>query len=138
MHRRAFLTATAAAASAVTLKAAYAATVSPLGATGVPGRSTEPLPLGPLSGSVYPDPTKEEEEFEVRGLDRKTSGPGRIQISTAEIREFLEPLSVAIELTALVLPSETITLYEPASAWLTPLRLRVVDCAPLATCPTPS
>jgi gluconolactonase len=56
MHRRAFLTATAAAASAVTLKAAYAATVSPLGATGVMGRSTEPLPLGPLSGSVYPDP----------------------------------------------------------------------------------
>ena len=56
MHRRAFLTATAAAASAVTLKVAYAATVAPLGATGVPGRSTEPLPLGPLSGSVYPDP----------------------------------------------------------------------------------
>jgi gluconolactonase len=50
------LTATAAAASAVTLKAAYAATVSPLGATGVPGRSGEPLPLGPLSGAVYPDP----------------------------------------------------------------------------------
>ena len=56
MHRRAFLTATAAAASAVTLKAAYAATVTPLGATGVMGRSTEPLPLGPLSGAVYPDP----------------------------------------------------------------------------------
>ena len=56
MHRRAFLTATAAAASAVTLKAAYAATVTPFGATGVPGRSGEPLPLGPLSGAVYPDP----------------------------------------------------------------------------------
>ena len=56
MHRRAFLTATAAAASAMTLQAAYAATVSPLGATGVMGRSTEPLPLGPLSGAVYPDP----------------------------------------------------------------------------------
>ena len=56
MHRRAFLTATAAAASAMTLQAAYAATVSPLGATGVPGRSTDALPLGPLPGGVYPDP----------------------------------------------------------------------------------
>ena len=56
MHRRAFLTATAAAASTVTLGAAYAATVTPFGATGVPGRSGEPLPLGPLSGAVYPDP----------------------------------------------------------------------------------
>ena len=56
MHRRAFLAATAAAASVVPLKAAYAATVTPFGETGVPGRSGEPLPLGPLSGSVYPDP----------------------------------------------------------------------------------
>jgi gluconolactonase len=40
----------------MTLKAAYAATVSPLGATGVPGRSTDALPLGPLPGGVYPDP----------------------------------------------------------------------------------
>ena len=46
MHRRAFLTATAAAATAVTLKAASAASVTPLGETGVPGKGTEPLPSG--------------------------------------------------------------------------------------------
>jgi gluconolactonase len=56
MHRRAFLTATAAAASAATLKAASAATVTPFGQTGVPLRDTQPLPLGPLPDSVYPDP----------------------------------------------------------------------------------
>jgi hypothetical protein len=43
MHRRAFLTATAATASAVTLKAAYAATVTPFGATGVPGSGPSAL-----------------------------------------------------------------------------------------------
>jgi gluconolactonase len=57
MHRRAFLTATAAAASAATLKAASAATVTPFGQTGVPLRDTQPLPLGPLPDSVYPDPS---------------------------------------------------------------------------------
>jgi gluconolactonase len=56
MHRRAFITATAAAATVATLKGATAATVPPLGATGVPVRPGEALPLGPLSGSRYPDP----------------------------------------------------------------------------------
>jgi gluconolactonase len=56
MDRRAFLATTAAAASAATLKAASAANVTPYGQSGAPLRSTEPLPLGPLPGSVYPDP----------------------------------------------------------------------------------
>ena len=56
MHRRAFLMTTAAAATVATLKGAAAATVPPLGETGVPVRPTEPLPLGPLPGGRYPDP----------------------------------------------------------------------------------
>src|SRR4051794_40483826 len=56
MDRRAFLTATAAAAAAATAKAASAATVTPFGQTGAPTIQSDPLPLGPLSGSVYPDP----------------------------------------------------------------------------------
>jgi gluconolactonase len=44
-----------AAATATTITSASAATVTPLGQTGAPTRSTEPLPLGPLSGSRYPD-----------------------------------------------------------------------------------
>src|SRR5215211_7281278 len=52
MNRRAFLATTAA---AVTMKAASAATVTPFGQTGAPTPSTAPLPLGPLSGSRYPD-----------------------------------------------------------------------------------
>ena len=56
MHRRAFITATAAAATVATLKGATAATVPPLGTTGVPVWPGEALPLGPLSGSRYPDP----------------------------------------------------------------------------------
>src|ERR1700746_1562075 len=55
MNERAFLTTTAAAAMAATMKAASAATVTPFGQTGAPTRSTEPLRLGPLSGSRYPD-----------------------------------------------------------------------------------
>ena len=55
MRRRAFLTATAAAATTATLKVATAATVTPLGETGVPLKPSEPLPLGPLPGSRYPD-----------------------------------------------------------------------------------
>lgn len=43
------------AATAVTMKTASAATVAPLGQTGAPTRSTQPLPLGPLPGSRYPD-----------------------------------------------------------------------------------
>ena len=56
MNRRAFLATTAAAATAAAMKAACAATVTPFGETGVPLRATGPLPLGPLPGSVYPDP----------------------------------------------------------------------------------
>jgi gluconolactonase len=56
MHRRAFLTTSAAAATVATLKGAAAATVPPLGETGVPVRPSEPLPLGPLPGGRYPDP----------------------------------------------------------------------------------
>jgi gluconolactonase len=56
MNRRAFLATTAAAAAAATMKAASAETVTPFGQTGVPLRATPPLPLGPLPGSVYPDP----------------------------------------------------------------------------------
>ena len=55
MDRRAFLTTTAAAATAATLKAASAASVPPLGQTGAPTLDTEPLPLGPLPGSRYPE-----------------------------------------------------------------------------------
>jgi hypothetical protein len=54
--RRKMLTGAAAlAASAVTMKAATAATVTPLGQTGAPTPSSEPLPLGPLTGGRYPD-----------------------------------------------------------------------------------
>jgi gluconolactonase len=52
MNRRAFLTTTMAAATAASMKAASAATVTPFGQTGAPLRATEPLPLGPLSDSV--------------------------------------------------------------------------------------
>src|SRR6516164_965396 len=47
--------AAALAATAVSMRAASAATVTPLGQTGSPTRSTNPLPLGPLPGSRYPD-----------------------------------------------------------------------------------
>jgi gluconolactonase len=47
--------AVAIAATAVTMKAASAETVAPLGETGVMTRPTAPLPLGPLTGSRYPD-----------------------------------------------------------------------------------
>ena len=55
MNRRAFLATTAAAATAATMKVASATTVTPFGQTAAPLRATEPLPLGPLPGSVYPD-----------------------------------------------------------------------------------
>src|SRR5437764_12817722 len=55
MNRRTFLATTAAAATAVSMKAASAASVTPLGQTGALTPSTDPLPLGPLPGSRYPD-----------------------------------------------------------------------------------
>ena len=56
MNRRAFLTATTAAATVATARAVGAATVPPLGETGVPQTPRPPLPLGPLPDSRYPDP----------------------------------------------------------------------------------
>src|SRR5882672_9854313 len=53
-RRKLFKGAAALAATAVTMKAASAATVAPLGQTGAPTLQT-PLPLGPLPGSRYPD-----------------------------------------------------------------------------------
>ena len=47
--------AAAIAATSLTVKAASAATVTPSGQTAAPTRSTERLPLGPLSGSRFPD-----------------------------------------------------------------------------------
>jgi gluconolactonase len=54
-RRNLLRSATALAATAVTMKTASAASVAPLGQTGAPTLSTEPLPLGPLPGSRYPD-----------------------------------------------------------------------------------
>ncbi len=47
--------AAALAATAVTMKAASAATVTPFGQTGATTLSTDSLPLGPLPGGRYPD-----------------------------------------------------------------------------------
>jgi gluconolactonase len=70
MNRRAFLVGTAATATAVTVQAATAATEGPFGTTGVPVTATVPLPLGPLSGSRYPDP-------HIEVLDKRFKGsPG--------------------------------------------------------------
>src|SRR6202521_3358889 len=55
MNRRTFLATTAAAAAAATMTAASAATVAPFGQLCSPTQSTDPLPLGPLTGSRYPD-----------------------------------------------------------------------------------
>src|SRR5215471_694893 len=56
VNRRNIITGAAVlAVTAVSMKAASAATVTPLGQTGSPTRSTNPLPLGPLPGSRYPD-----------------------------------------------------------------------------------
>jgi len=46
-------------------------------------------------GSVYQD--AEDFEFEIRGLDRRTRSPGKLKLSSSRLREFLEPLAVAIE-----------------------------------------
>lgn len=48
-------------------------------------------------GSVFLEEGQTEKEFEVRGLDRKTSCPGRMSLSTETLRDYLEPLSLAIE-----------------------------------------
>jgi gluconolactonase len=55
-RRRLMKGAAAFAATAVTASAASAETMRPFGQTGAPTRHTEPLPLGPLPGSRYPDP----------------------------------------------------------------------------------
>ena len=56
LHRRNLLKGAAAlTAAAVTASAARADSVAPLGQTGAPTTATDPLPLGPLSGSRYPD-----------------------------------------------------------------------------------
>jgi gluconolactonase len=76
MHRRAFLTAAAVAASAATVKAAPV-TERALGEQGVPLRPTEPLPLGPLPGSRYPDPHVENEKKIKGGWSSGSAGfPG--------------------------------------------------------------
>ncbi len=59
--------AAALAATAATATAAYAAAERPLGETGVPLRATEPMPLGPLPGSRYPDP-------HIESLDKRFKG----------------------------------------------------------------
>ncbi len=71
IHRRAFLTATAAAATAATLTGANALEKErPFGVTGVPLRPTDPMPLGPLPNSRYPDP-------HIEALDKRFKGsPG--------------------------------------------------------------
>ncbi len=55
LNRRNFLAATAAATAAVAVKAASAESVTPFGQTGATTLQTDPLPLGPLPGSRYPD-----------------------------------------------------------------------------------
>ena len=54
-RRRLMKGAAALAATAAMASAASAETMRPFGQTGVPLRSTQPLPLGPLPGSRYPD-----------------------------------------------------------------------------------
>jgi gluconolactonase len=56
VNRRTLIRGAAAlAAITATATAASAASVAPLGQTGAPTASTEPLPLGPLTGGRYPD-----------------------------------------------------------------------------------
>src|SRR5437763_2933870 len=66
MHSRGFLAAWEARATAVTLQAAGAVTEGPFGETGVPLATprSEAMPLGPLSGSRYPD-------AHIEALDKK-------------------------------------------------------------------
>jgi gluconolactonase len=72
MNRRAFLAATAATATVATVKVASAATEGPFGETGdpLPLSAEARLPLGPLTGSRYPDP-------HIESLDKRFKGsPG--------------------------------------------------------------
>jgi gluconolactonase len=70
MNRRAFLAASAATATAAAVKAAGAVTEGPFGETGVPLNPSEPLPLGPLPNSRYPD-------THIESLDKRFKGsPG--------------------------------------------------------------
>jgi gluconolactonase len=57
----------AAALAATAVTATAAATERPLGETGVPLRDTQPLPLGPLPGSRYPD-------AHIESLDKRFKG----------------------------------------------------------------
>src|SRR5579864_4759299 len=69
MKRRDFLAAAAAGATALTVTAARATTVPPMGVTGapLPLSPREQMPLGPLPGSRYPDP-------HVESLDKRFKG----------------------------------------------------------------
>jgi gluconolactonase len=69
MNRRAFMAASAATATAATLKVAVAATEGPFGETGVglPVPPSEQLPLGPLPNSRYPD-------GHIESLDKRFKG----------------------------------------------------------------
>jgi gluconolactonase len=68
MNRRAFLAASTAAAATAALKVASAAeTEGPFGETGVRLKATDPLPLGPLPNSRYPDP-------HIEALDKRFKG----------------------------------------------------------------
>jgi gluconolactonase len=66
VHRRAFLTVSAAAA-AVGFGAKAAEVEGPVGETGVPLQASEPLPLGPLPNSHYPD-------IHIEVLDKRFKG----------------------------------------------------------------
>jgi gluconolactonase len=69
MNRRAFLAATAAAATTATVKVAAAATEGPFGETGIPlpVPRGEQLPLGPLPNTRYPD-------THIEALDKRFKG----------------------------------------------------------------
>lgn len=66
MNRRTFLAASAATATAATVKVAAAATEGPFGETGVPVPANE-LPLGPLPDTRYPD-------VHIETLDKRFKG----------------------------------------------------------------
>ena len=70
MDRRNFLTASAAVATVAVAKTVAAATEGPFGETGVPLPGSEPLPLGPLPDTRYPDK-------HIESLDKRfPGGPG--------------------------------------------------------------